>query len=310
MRNRTALTEAVTSSAPEPQSYPGGDSLVFGMVAGPGVDGSGAREQDVSLFDGSLSAPRGSGEGAPRRGRHVAEKSRRARKAPRPRRAESKPEREGAGLSLPLLIAGALAAGFGLTVGLTSGLEQQTPDNRTLTMPDLLQPGLPLDAEQPAATQVSVAPTARTTPPAPPTSRATPTATHAPTGTHAPARTSTPPPATPPPAQPPTRTPPPTERPAANALRLGSSGPEVKDLQRRLQQLHLYLGSADGMFGAYLEAALTRFQVSRGILGERGVYGPSTRAALQAESDREADSDRNRWDRWDDWDDDRGGRDR
>ncbi|MEU6979378.1 peptidoglycan-binding domain-containing protein [Streptomyces sp. NPDC046371] len=301
MRNRTALTAAVTSSAPEPQSHPGRDSLVFGKVAGPGANGPGARDQDVELFDTTLTLtlPRIAGEVRPR-GRHVAGKSRHARdsaRASRSRNSVPKPEREqGAGLSLPLLIAGALAAGIGLTVGLTSGLEQRHPDARSVTMPDLPYPSSPVDAEPPTVTRVS-------TPPAAPTARATrqadPTPSRTPAGPRTPARTTPPPPPAHPPTSSPTHHSPPVERPDGDVLRRGGSGPEVKDLQRRLARLHLYLGSVDGMFGAYVEAALIRFQTSRGITEEPGVYGPTTRAALRAEADREGGSDRNPWDDWD-----------
>ncbi|MEV7280002.1 peptidoglycan-binding domain-containing protein [Streptomyces sp. NPDC093111] len=317
MRNRTALTPAVTSSAPEPQSHPGRDGLVFGMVAGPGADGPGARDQDVELFDTTPTLPRAPREGRSR-GRHVAEKSRHGRNASRTRKPvrkqvekqatkqATKQEREqGAGLALPLLIAGALAAGIGLTVGFTSGLEQQTPDDRSLMMPDLLPPSSPAASEPPVVTHVS-------TPPRAPATRAAATATGpGPTPSHAsatprtPARTTAPPPPVTPPTSSPNRPSPPPQRPDGDVLRRGSTGPEVKELQRCLGRLHLYLGSVDGSFGAYLEAALIRFQASRSITEELGVYGPVTRAALRSEADREAGSDRDPWGGWDDVD--RGG---
>ncbi|MGO4631142.1 peptidoglycan-binding protein [Streptomyces sp. 2RAF24] len=310
MRNRTALTAAVTSSAPEPPSHPGQDSLVFGKIAGPGADGTGARAQDVELFDTTLTLtpPNVPRETRPR-GRHGAGKSRHARNPSRSRTAARKPEREqGAGLSLPLLIAGALAAGIGLTVGLTSGLDPQPPDSRYLTMPDLPHLSPPADTEPPTVTHVSAPPSATTTSA---TAEATPTPSHAPSSPRTPARTAPPPPPTHPPASspPPPRNPPPAERPDTDVLRRGSSGPEVEDLQRRLARLHLYLGSTDGRFGAYVEAALIRFQASRGIPEELGVYGPATRAALRAEADREAGADRSPWGDGNDWDDaDRDGR--
>ncbi|MGW3089457.1 peptidoglycan-binding domain-containing protein [Streptomyces sp. NPDC001108] len=74
----------------------------------------------------------------------------------------------------------------------------------------------------------------------------------------------------------------PTDRPG---LALGSTGREVADLQRRLQQLQLYLGSADGNFTAAVEIALIRYQKARNIPEESGVYGPLTRAALRAETE-------------------------
>ncbi|MFE6662839.1 peptidoglycan-binding protein [Streptomyces sp. NPDC057697] len=71
---------------------------------------------------------------------------------------------------------------------------------------------------------------------------------------------------------------------------LGSTGRDVQDLQRRLQQLHLYLGSADGNFTTAVEIALSRYQKARNIPEEPGVYGPMTRAALRSETES---SDRN-----------------
>ncbi|MFH9728176.1 peptidoglycan-binding protein [Streptomyces sp. NPDC017254] len=66
---------------------------------------------------------------------------------------------------------------------------------------------------------------------------------------------------------------------------MGSTGPEVADLQRRLQQLSLYLGSADGVFTKPVEEALSRYQVARNIPEKPGVYGPLTRALLGSETD-------------------------
>ncbi|MGW2182345.1 peptidoglycan-binding domain-containing protein [Streptomyces sp. NPDC001732] len=68
-------------------------------------------------------------------------------------------------------------------------------------------------------------------------------------------------------------------------LALGSTGHDVKDLQQRLQQLPLYLGSADGTFTANAEAALSRYQKARNIPEKPGVYGAITRAALHAETE-------------------------
>ncbi|MEU2242551.1 peptidoglycan-binding domain-containing protein [Streptomyces sp. NPDC018338] len=285
MRNRTALTTAVTSSAPRPESRPAQDDLVFGKVAGPGGDGTGARVQDVELFDVTLTLPRIPGEDGPH-ARHGAGKPRHVRKASRSSqstrsRGKATEREKGVGVSLPLLVAGALAAGFGLTVGLTSGPDHVPPDSLTLTMPDL---------PPPSATPTPVPPATPTTPPttaaAPPrATTAPPTPSSAPSSPRTPTRTSTPPP-TQRPTPPPIRSSRPSERPVTDGLRLGSTGSEVEDLQYRLQQLYLYLGSADGTYSESVEAALIRFQASRAIPEERGVYGPLTRAALHAETDR------------------------
>ncbi|MBP2585960.1 hypothetical protein J3A78_006438 [Streptomyces sp. PvR006] len=228
-------------------------------------------------------------------------------------------------MSLPLLITGALAAGIGLSVGLTSGMEREPADKISLTMPDLPPREETPDAEPPSPARTSgPTPPSRTTTPATArpatvtgTGTGTPTPPTAGTTTAPPAesghpatssaprtttRTSAPPthPATHRPDPAPSRTTPPPERPDTQVLRLGSTGPEVEDLQHLLRRLYLYSGSADGTFGPFLEAALSRYQRLRGIHEERGVYGPLTRAALQAETGRDDRPDHR----------DRGGRDR
>ncbi|MFG3258749.1 peptidoglycan-binding protein [Streptomyces sp. NPDC048172] len=68
------------------------------------------------------------------------------------------------------------------------------------------------------------------------------------------------------------------------ALSLGSRGPGVADLQRRLQQLYLYLGSSDGHYSAAVGEAVDRYQRARAIDEPLGVYGPVTRALLEEET--------------------------
>ncbi len=104
--------------------------------------------------------------------------------------------------------------------------------------------------------------------------------------------TATPVPAAPPAAPPPPPAsvpaptpPPPAPRPdTPPLLTLGSTGPEVADLQRRLEQLHLYHGAYDGEYDQALAEAVHRFQWIRRIDEPAGVYGPATRAALLAET--------------------------
>ncbi|MER7949335.1 peptidoglycan-binding protein [Streptomyces sp. NPDC096079] len=307
MPNRTALTTAVTSGAPAEEPGPARGDRIFGKVARPDERGPGARVQDVELFDIPPAPSPAPGEARPR-GRHGAGKPRYARKAPRraprPERAAEASERGSrGGLSLPLLLTGALAAGIGLTVGLTSEPDRASPDAVTLTMPDL-----PAPDPTPDAAPSSALPTAKASPaPRAPSS--------APAAPRTPPRTTAPPPSPTPPAPPA----PPATHPATSTapapgpsrpgrtdsplLSLGSTGPDVVDLQLRLQQLYLYLGSADGTFGTSLEVALSRFQMARDIPEEPGVYGPLTRAALYAETHRPGRGDRHDWDPWEDGDD-------
>ncbi|MDB5096616.1 MAG: penicillin-resistant DD-carboxypeptidase-like protein [Cyanobacteria bacterium RYN_339] len=60
----------------------------------------------------------------------------------------------------------------------------------------------------------------------------------------------------------------------------GDSGPEVKALQEALCALGFDTGKADGNFGDKTEAALQKFQASKGLPAD-GVLGPKTRAALE-----------------------------
>lgn len=63
-------------------------------------------------------------------------------------------------------------------------------------------------------------------------------------------------------------------------LARGSRGPAVADLQRALMAAGLQVaGGADGIFGPATEAALKRFQASKG-LAQTGAVGPQTAAAL------------------------------
>ncbi|MFI8509854.1 peptidoglycan-binding protein [Streptomyces sp. NPDC085460] len=294
---------------PEPEPIPlsrGHD--VFGKVARPDGDGPGARVQDLALFDG-----------APTPTRAAAKASRRRRR--------------GDGPSLPLLVAGAVAAGIGLAVGLTSGIDRARPDELTLTMPDLpaapSTPPIPSTPSTPPtrSTPESVetpetldasSPDAESTGPGPSRTRSAPSATVPVTPTAAgtespvarppvPVRTSASPVA-PPPEPSHTGSARPSGRPDPEVLRVGSSGPEVEDLQWRLQRLHLYLGSADGTFSSFVAVALSRFQEARDIPEERGAYGPLTRAALRAETGRggrgggsgeDGDEGRDEWGGWD-----------
>ncbi|MBT3150785.1 peptidoglycan-binding protein [Streptomyces sp. CHD11] len=70
----------------------------------------------------------------------------------------------------------------------------------------------------------------------------------------------------------------------APVLRRGDRGPEVADLQQRLRQVYLYHDHIDGRFSHRVEEALRTYQWSRGVRDELGVYGPLTRARLEAET--------------------------
>ena len=65
----------------------------------------------------------------------------------------------------------------------------------------------------------------------------------------------------------------------AAVLRQGSSGSEVKEVQRRLKNWGYYTGAVDGVFGAGTKKAVIAFQKKNGLTAD-GVVGKSTYKAL------------------------------
>ncbi|CAM5516034.1 MULTISPECIES: peptidoglycan-binding protein [Streptomyces] len=67
------------------------------------------------------------------------------------------------------------------------------------------------------------------------------------------------------------------------ALREGDSGPEVAELQKRLSQLLLYIGAADGEYDAGVRRVVSSYQDQHDITGDPdGVYGENTRRDLES----------------------------
>ena len=62
-------------------------------------------------------------------------------------------------------------------------------------------------------------------------------------------------------------------------LRQGSTGGEVKEVQRRLKQWGYYSGSVDGIFGSGTKKAVIAFQKKNGLTAD-GIVGKATYAAL------------------------------
>jgi len=66
---------------------------------------------------------------------------------------------------------------------------------------------------------------------------------------------------------------------AAEALKKGASGDEVRIVQQRLKQWDYYDGPVDGIFGSETEAAVKKFQRAHNLVAD-GVVGPSTGRAI------------------------------
>ena len=66
---------------------------------------------------------------------------------------------------------------------------------------------------------------------------------------------------------------------AAELLRRGSSGEQVRQMQQKLKNWDYYDGSGDGIFGSGTESAVKYFQRKNGLSAD-GIVGPATAAAL------------------------------
>ncbi len=65
------------------------------------------------------------------------------------------------------------------------------------------------------------------------------------------------------------------------SYRVGSAGPDVARIQKRLQALGFYRGPLDGLYGGGTDAAVRAFQQSEGLSTD-GIVGPETWKALFA----------------------------
>ncbi|WP_406515872.1 peptidoglycan-binding protein [Streptomyces sp. NBC_00873] len=74
-------------------------------------------------------------------------------------------------------------------------------------------------------------------------------------------------------------------KPQGRTLQRGDHGTEVAELQRRLQEVSLYQGPDNGNYTDRVENAVRAYQSYKSVEGDPpGVYGPSTRSALEAET--------------------------
>ncbi len=69
------------------------------------------------------------------------------------------------------------------------------------------------------------------------------------------------------------------EAATAAVLKQGSTGSEVKEVQRRLKEWGYYKGAVDGVFGAGTKAAVIAFQKKNGLTAD-GIVGRATYKAL------------------------------
>lgn len=79
----------------------------------------------------------------------------------------------------------------------------------------------------------------------------------------------------------PTDTPTPTKTPTPTALRVGSTGSEVREVQQLLKKLGYYSGSVDGDFGENTQNAVIAFQKQNGLTAD-GKVGTQTLTRLRS----------------------------
>jgi N-acetylmuramoyl-L-alanine amidase len=80
----------------------------------------------------------------------------------------------------------------------------------------------------------------------------------------------------------------PTEVPTVELIRRGSTGPEVEDIERRLESLGYACGGDPSVFDHDTEAGVRAFQQQRGLIAD-GIVGPETWQALVGASYRLGD---------------------
>lgn len=151
------------------------------------------------------------------------------------------------------------AAALALVLAISAGCETDPQTNTPGAAGSTTSPAVPAEPSSPATDPAPTSPGAT-----PPTETAKPSAS---------------PPAS---AAPPTESSPgpkPPSRPKPAKLKRGASGPKVLALQRRLDELGYWIGTADGNYGMVTQQAVYALQKAAG-LGRDGVVGPKTQRAL------------------------------
>ncbi|MFF9689296.1 peptidoglycan-binding protein [Streptomyces sp. NPDC014623] len=188
-----------------------------------------------------------------------------------------------------IAVGAAVAAVVG-TAAFAGGLFDDDEDSRETALPEIStsapdasgEPSASAPAPPSASAPASVAPSgpasASPSPPASPSPSRSPSASR-------PAVASTPPSPSPSATKIPTTAAaaPPSEEVSGSTLQHGDRGPEVSELQRRLQEIWAYRGPDDGAYSERVEEAVAEFQRWVSVKGDpSGVYGPETRRALEA----------------------------
>ncbi|MFE0548354.1 peptidoglycan-binding protein [Streptomyces pilosus] len=186
-----------------------------------------------------------------------------------------------------VLVVGAAGWASGMFTYETPSRDGAAPEEVRASVPDPSSGAL---SEEPTATASSASPTSSASPSDSPSASASDSASPSPSASSA----------SPTPSAPAEPSPTPTSAsPSADSseesgedddagfvpvLRRGDRGPEVTELQRRLNQLYLYNDDINGQFTRRVEEALRNYQWSRGVREELGVYGPQTRSRLESET--------------------------
>ncbi|EYT80856.1 peptidoglycan-binding membrane protein, partial [Streptomyces sp. Tu 6176] len=165
--------------------------------------------------------------------------------------------------------------------GAAQDVREGIPDGPAPTVPS----AAPTSAAPVRSPSPSVSATTSSSPTASTSASASPSATgHSPTPSGSPTGAAVPGPGTASPTQSPPSTLATASTQPAGSLRRGDHGPAVRDLQERLTRLYLYTDALDGYYSRSVEDSVRNYQWARGITSDGfGVYGPATRASLEAE---------------------------
>lgn len=200
-------------------------------------------------------------------------------------------ERRRSGRGRALVIAGVVAAAVVGTAVLATAMvggdgtddRAAVPEVTTSASENVAVSEEPSTAPPPTETASPSARTTSASPTATASASPTPVRTSASATTAAPVATPTK--TTAAPSSAPAIAPSATEEQGGPTLSLGSTGDEVAELQRRLKELWLYSGPEDGRFTRKVEHAVEVYQSYKYLDDDpEGVYGPSTRRALEAET--------------------------